>query len=71
MAVITCARCGFAAQVVRTGKNKSGITFDLSKFLRLCKETEERRDGGQSSGEEWLCGALQKAYEAALESARV
>ena len=26
MAIITCARCGFSAQVVRTGKNKSSIT---------------------------------------------
>jgi hypothetical protein len=71
MAEFTCARCGFAAQIVRAGKNTSSIAFDLSEFLRLCKEVEERRAGGQSSGEEWLCGALQKAYEAVLESAHV
>jgi hypothetical protein len=68
---IACLSCGAMAEVVRTGPQTAHLTFDLSPFLRLCKEAQARLVAGQSLGEGWGCPALPQAYEEAVAEGRV
>ena len=63
MAAITCARCGFNAQAVRTGKSNISMNCDGGKFLQFCKAVAYRptllsRISQNNSSAVWLLRAL-------------
>jgi len=68
MATVTCPKCGFEAEVKRTGPAAVHADHDLASFIQHCKNLPAN---AAASGENLDCADLNAAIMLATQQGRI